>query len=66
MKWEYMTVLASASGWLGGKIDAQAITNRLNELGREGWELVSAFDTNMYEGLTRDVVLILKRQGPRV
>ena len=66
MKWEYMTVLASASGWLGGKVDTQAFTNRLNELGREGWELVSAFDTNMYDGATRDVVLILKRQGPRI
>ena len=62
MRWEYMTVLCDArSGWLGGKFDAQGLTNRLNELGREGWELVSAFDTNMNMGETRDVVLVLKR-----
>lgn len=63
MKWEYMTVVADArSGFLGGKFDAQALTNRLNELGREGWELVTAVDTNMYSGQSRDLVLLLKRQ----
>jgi hypothetical protein len=67
MKWEYMTVLADArGGFLGGKFDAQALTDRLNALGAEGWELVTAVDTNMYEGRTRDLVLLLKRPSPRV
>ena len=62
MKWEYMTVLANATGgFLGGKFSAQAMTDNLNRLGLEGWELVSAFDTNMLHGQSRDVVLILKR-----
>jgi hypothetical protein len=62
MKWEYMTVLANATGgFLGGKFSAQAMTDNLNRLGLEGWELVSAFDTNLSTGGSRDVVLILKR-----
>ena len=62
MKWEYMTLVLPASGWLlGGKVDVQSFTDRLNLLGVEGWELVSTFETSMAEGRTRDVVAILKR-----
>ncbi len=61
-KWEYMTLMLPAQGLiLGGKIDAQKLTDRLNQLGNEGWELVSVFDTNMLEGKTRDVLALLKR-----
>ncbi len=63
MKWEYMTLMLPASGLiLGGKIDGQKFTDRLNQLGSEGWELVSVFDTNMLEGKTRDVIAVLKRR----
>ena len=62
MKWEYMTLMLPATGlMLGGKIDAQKLTDRLNHLGSERWELVSVFDTNMLDGQTRDVVAVLKR-----
>jgi hypothetical protein len=62
MKWEYMTVMLPASGMvLGGKIDGQKFTDKLNQLGSERWELVSVFDTNMLEGKTRDVIAVLKR-----
>ncbi|HEX2998918.1 MAG TPA: DUF4177 domain-containing protein [Armatimonadota bacterium] len=30
-------------------------------MGREGWELVSVFDTNMSQGATRYVVAVLKK-----
>ena len=36
-------------------MDGKKLNDRLNELGEEGWELVSVFDTNMLEGKTRDV-----------
>jgi len=62
MKWEYMTLMLPAKGFLlGGSIDAQKLTDRLNQLGNEGWELVNVFDTNMLEGQTRDVFAVLKR-----
>lgn len=62
MKWEYTTVLADArKGFGGGKFDVQALTDHLNELGEQGWELVTSFGTNQDLGSTRDVVLIMKR-----
>jgi hypothetical protein len=62
MKWEYMTVLFKATGfWLGGKLDGEAFNSKLNELGADGWELVSVFDTNMLQRETRDVIAVLKR-----
>jgi len=57
-----MTILCNASkGLLGGKFNVQELTDRLNELGRERWELVAMLDTNMLEGRTRDIVAVLKR-----
>jgi hypothetical protein len=62
MRWEYKTVKLAATGfWLGGNLDEVRFTAMLNELGRGGWELVSAFDTNQSHGSTRDVVAIFKR-----
>jgi hypothetical protein len=67
MKWEYMTLMLPATGlMLGGKIDAQKLTDRLNQLGSERWELVSVFDTNMLDGQTRDVFAVLKRAVAQV
>jgi Domain of unknown function (DUF4177) len=65
MKWEYLTVMFKATGfWRGGKLDGDAFNSKLNELGEQGWELVSVFDTNMSEGETRDVVAVFKRAIP--
>ena len=66
MKWEYLTVLCHAGrGLFGGKFKEQALTDNLNELGQENWELVSMTTTNTeLFGATRDIVLILKRPVP--
>jgi hypothetical protein len=62
MKWEYRTVIFEVSHWfIGGTLDGQKFNDRLNQLGEEGWELVSVFDTNFTQGGTRDVVTVLKR-----
>ena len=63
-KWEYITMALEATGFWsgGGKLDLELLNSRLNELGRQGWELVSTFDTNKEYGKTRDVVAILKRK----
>jgi hypothetical protein len=47
INWEYKTLTFEAAGFWsgGGKLDAQLLTGQLNELGSEGWELVSIFDT---------------------
>ncbi len=62
MRWEYLTVSIDAHGWfLGGKLDADALTGHLNKLGEDGWEATTAFDTNMAHGQTRSVYVLLKR-----
>jgi hypothetical protein len=62
MRWEYKTVKMATSGLLGGKLNTEEFDRTLNELGRDGWDLISAFDTNQGSGQTRDVVAVLKRQ----
>jgi hypothetical protein len=62
MRWEYRTVMFDVTGWfLGGVLDGAKFNDRLNQLGEEGWELVSVFDTNLHQGGTRNVVAVLKR-----
>jgi Domain of unknown function (DUF4177) len=65
MTWEYTTVMLAATGFLGGNVDADALTEKLNALGAQGWELVAMFDTNMAHGRTNDVVAVLKRPRER-
>ena len=59
--WEYLTFMMGAGGFLGGDISGDTLNRKLNDLGSEGWELVTVFDTNMSHGRTRDVVAVLKR-----
>ena len=61
--WEYRTVLIPTGGWLGGKFDERSMTETMNDLGRDGWELVTALDTNRSGGETRHVVLLFKRKS---
>jgi hypothetical protein len=60
-RWEYKSVLLNVTGWLGPKIDTDGLDEILNTYGAEGWELVSAFDVNRYEGQTGALMLMLKR-----
>jgi hypothetical protein len=64
MNWEYRTVKLAAenSFWgVGGKLDVTTLDQMMNDIGRDGWELVAAFDTNQIYGTTKDAVLIFKR-----
>ncbi|MBN1818699.1 MAG: DUF4177 domain-containing protein [Sedimentisphaerales bacterium] len=62
MIWEYKVLKLETTGFLGAKLDADAFEAYMNNLGRDGWELVTAFDTNQAYGETRDVVAVFKRQ----
>jgi len=46
---------------MGGNLNTDTFNQKLNDLGEEGWELVSIFDTNHSQGATRDVVAVFKR-----
>ena len=61
MKWEYKTLKLGASGFWGGKVDENEMEQYMNQLGQQGWELVTAVDTNKAYGETRDIFVIFKR-----
>ena len=61
MRWEYKTIKLATKGLLGGKFDENDLDEYMNELGRQEWELVAAFDTNQGTGETREFVVIFKR-----
>lgn len=44
-KWEYKVVSFETFGLLGGLIETKEIEETLNDLGKEGWELISAYAT---------------------
>ncbi|HTQ99047.1 MAG TPA: DUF4177 domain-containing protein [Candidatus Acidoferrum sp.] len=58
--WEYKTIDYSETGFLNGKLKMEPLEEQLNELGRMGWELVSAVG-NARHGSSKGLVLILKR-----
>lgn len=62
-QFEYRTldVSANRSFW-GGKVDVQELTDELNRLGREGWEIASSVDLNWGNGSSRSVIIMLKRE----
>ncbi len=61
MKWEYKIIKFATRGFTGGKFNEVELESLMNELGAQGWELTSAFDTNQAHGESRDVVIIFKR-----
>ncbi|NJM54235.1 MAG: DUF4177 domain-containing protein [Blastocatellia bacterium] len=62
MKWEYKTVkMVVSSFWSGVDLDTEKADEFINQFGKEGWELVSAFDLNEGYGSSKEVVLIFKR-----
>jgi hypothetical protein len=59
--WEYKTVQLETGGWVSPKVDHSRLELLLNDLGREGWELVGVVGTNDQGGKTRTIVGVLKR-----
>ncbi len=61
-KFEYKTLFTDTKGVFGGKVDKYSFQNELNELGSQGWELVSTVATAQSYGNTRWVISVLKRK----
>ncbi len=64
-QWEYKTfVMEQKSSFWGYSNfeEKEVIENELNELGQEGWELVSGIPNAELHGKTTKVMLIFKRQ----
>ena len=61
-RWEYTSFKVGTGGLAGGILEIGDFNTELNQLGEQGWELVSCITTNMGKGATREVVAILKRK----
>jgi len=61
MNWEYKTLCISIAGFMTPNVDTESIDSALGRLGRQGWELVSALDTNAGAGASFQLVAIFKR-----
>lgn len=59
-KFEYR-LLDTTSGFFSG-IDYQELTDRLNQLGSQGWEVVSLLDTIFTRNQARGLLITLKRE----
>lgn len=61
-KFEYKTLFIDAKGVFGGKVDPYTFQNELNELGSQGWELVSTVAAAQSYGSTRWIISTFKRK----
>jgi hypothetical protein len=63
-KWEYrsLQVDVQPKGWnTGGDVNAVVVTEVLNRLGDDEWELVVGMESSVLADTARKVLLILKR-----
>ena len=62
MRWEnYVHTLNVEGLFSSGHVNPREMQDVLNHFGHQGWELISAFDTNTGSGGSRLVVLTFKR-----
>ena len=61
MRWKYRVLKLATTGFFGGKVKVESFEAHINDLGRQGWEMVCAFDTNQSYGQTRDVIVLFKQ-----
>jgi phosphoribosyl-ATP pyrophosphohydrolase len=52
-------------GWFVSTLNLEEFEKLLNKLGEEGWELITSFDTNRNQGVSHEVIAILKRKRQR-
>ncbi|NMB08180.1 MAG: DUF4177 domain-containing protein [Tissierellia bacterium] len=61
-KWEYTSFKVETKGFAGGILEIENYNSKLNELGAQGWELVSCISTNAGYGTTREIISVFKRR----
>ncbi|MBO4627964.1 MAG: DUF4177 domain-containing protein [Lachnospiraceae bacterium] len=60
-KYEYKVLTYDTKGIWGGKVETQQVESQLNQLGDDGWEMVSCSSTNQSYGSTKCIVCVFKR-----
>lgn len=64
-RWEYQTVQLNVEGFFRPHVDEDSVDHQLDQLGAQGWELVTAFDLNRGHGRSVEIVAMLKRPRPQ-
>lgn len=62
-QWEYKSLKIETKGFWSRKLDVNEFDGQLNSLGKDGWELVSCFDTSQYQGESKEVIAVFKRRS---
>ena len=60
MRWEYKVVKFGKTKFLASSVQAEPLEQLLNDLGREGWELVEATSSGVYQ-MNGELLLMFKR-----
>jgi hypothetical protein len=65
-RWDYHVFKFSPAGTLlrGGKIDDRWLSEELNALGKEGWEVTGIITSAIGQGATNEVAVLMKRPNP--
>lgn len=60
--WEYRTIKVKFKGITGGILEISEFDEELNQMGSQGWELVSCFSSNSANGYSREAIAVFKRR----
>ena len=61
-KFEYKVMTFDTKGFWGGSVEVNQLEKQLNQLGNDGWEMVSCTSTNQSYGASKSIVCIFKRK----
>ena len=61
-KFEYKVLEIPTTGWLGFKVNVEALTEQLNTAGKQGWEVVSFYNPYMQNNSPKRTIIILKKE----
>ncbi len=61
-KFEYKVIAYDTTGFFGGNVNTGELESRLDQLGNDGWEMVSSASTNQSYGSSKSLVFIFKRK----
>ncbi len=62
-KYEYKILKTKPEGFWKNQVESEKLEGEINNMGSEGWELVSVMDTNMGHGHTNEILLFFKRES---
>lgn len=60
-RWEYHVLSLDTRGIFGANVDIQSLYTRLNELGDQGWEVISSSPVTAGQGHAQEILFVLKR-----